>query len=391
MQAAPQVVGEHTHHHVHETVQPVIHKETIEPEVVHTTIPIHEKHIAPSEHHGMSQLPMKSMDEVKSMGLNLGSGGQHTQEEYEGHPRPYSADLQKERAPADIEPRKHDGDHDPDTTGHKEWLSGIGGKPLAGSSATGSSTDRGFEGAGGLGGVAAGGTTSAAVDRLSNDHHMDRNIGNPTSGVTGSSATGTSEGLDRNAGTANTPGHAGLAGVAGAGAVAGAAGSGLSDRTPAHNTTTSNTSNPGTMTSAHDELSRLPGHRRTASGAYTNADPNPSYTKTAAGHLTGVDGRHGPEDSSSTSRAVEGVAAGSAASAATQRGSESVRDQEPRSTEGGRAEDSTKRDIGGDDVQHASKQGQDPSLETAKGGKLTGTGQDGSHSAVFGLTPGKLS
>ena len=28
--AAPQVVGEHVHHHVHETVQPVIHKETIQ-------------------------------------------------------------------------------------------------------------------------------------------------------------------------------------------------------------------------------------------------------------------------------------------------------------------------------------------------------------------------
>ena len=29
-QAAPQVVGEHVHHHVHETVQPVIHKETVQ-------------------------------------------------------------------------------------------------------------------------------------------------------------------------------------------------------------------------------------------------------------------------------------------------------------------------------------------------------------------------
>ncbi|EKG19598.1 hypothetical protein MPH_03462 [Macrophomina phaseolina MS6] len=35
--AAPQVVGEHVHHHVHETIQPVVQKETIEPHVVHTT------------------------------------------------------------------------------------------------------------------------------------------------------------------------------------------------------------------------------------------------------------------------------------------------------------------------------------------------------------------
>ncbi|KEF58254.1 uncharacterized protein A1O9_06180 [Exophiala aquamarina CBS 119918] len=40
--AAPAVTGEHVHHHVHETVVPVIQKETIQPEVVHTTVPIHE-------------------------------------------------------------------------------------------------------------------------------------------------------------------------------------------------------------------------------------------------------------------------------------------------------------------------------------------------------------
>lgn len=40
--SAPAVTGEHVHHHVHETVVPVIHKETIQPEVVHTTVPIHE-------------------------------------------------------------------------------------------------------------------------------------------------------------------------------------------------------------------------------------------------------------------------------------------------------------------------------------------------------------
>ena len=40
--AAPTVTGEHVHHHVHETVIPVVHKETIQPEVVHTTIPVHE-------------------------------------------------------------------------------------------------------------------------------------------------------------------------------------------------------------------------------------------------------------------------------------------------------------------------------------------------------------
>lgn len=401
-QAAPQAVGEHTHHHVHETVQPVIHKETIQPEVVHTTIPIHEKHIAPSEHHGISQLPTKTMDEVKQMGLNLGSGGHSSREEYEGHPRPYSADLQLERAPADIEPRKHDGTHDPEATGHREWLGGVGGKPLAESGTTGSSTERGLIGASGAapvhqshdehhgagtlaGGALGGAAAGSAVGGLSNEHNINRSAGNYNSGSTGSTGTPLGQGLDGNTGTANTAGRdAGLAGVGGAGAAAGAAGSNLTDhdRTTTGQTGTSNTS------SVHDELAKLPGHRRTASGAYTNADQNPSYGKTAGGYLTGADGRHGPQDSSSTStttQAAEGAAAGAATGAAAHETSK----HESPATQQGSAENSGKRDFGDEkDVQHASKLGEDPSLETAKGGKLTGTGADGSHSAVFGLTPG---
>lgn len=113
--SAAQVSGEHTHHHVHEVVQPVIHKETIAPEVVHTTVPVHEKHIAPSEHHGVSTLPTKSMSEFTQ---STGQSGSHRHEEYEGHPRPYKQDLMKDPAPVDLEPAKHDGMHDPKTTGH---------------------------------------------------------------------------------------------------------------------------------------------------------------------------------------------------------------------------------------------------------------------------------
>jgi len=50
--------------------------------------------------------------------------------------------------------------------------------------------------------------------------------------------------------------------------------------------------------------------------------------------------------------------------------------------------ESRPRDISGDDnVQHASLEGKDPSMAEKSGGKLTGSGVDGSHSAVFGLTP----
>jgi len=92
-QAAPTVTGEHVHHHVHETVQPVIHKETIQPEVVHTTVPIHETHHAGAQHHGLSALPMKTLDEFKHAGGVIGGSKTHTHEEYDGAPRPYNEKL----------------------------------------------------------------------------------------------------------------------------------------------------------------------------------------------------------------------------------------------------------------------------------------------------------
>lgn len=66
---AANVEGERVHHHVHETIQPVIHKETIEPHVTHTTVPIHEVHHNRAVHHETSELPTISMNEFKKSGL----------------------------------------------------------------------------------------------------------------------------------------------------------------------------------------------------------------------------------------------------------------------------------------------------------------------------------
>ncbi|KAK4561468.1 hypothetical protein LTR86_004786 [Recurvomyces mirabilis] len=41
---APTVENDHVHHHLHETIQPVIEKETIEKSITHKTIPITERH-----------------------------------------------------------------------------------------------------------------------------------------------------------------------------------------------------------------------------------------------------------------------------------------------------------------------------------------------------------
>jgi hypothetical protein len=102
--AAPRVEGEHVHHHVHETVQPVIHKETITPEVVHTVVPIHEEHHAVSQHHGTSTLPMKTLESFTSGGGTLGSGHAAAHETYDGPPRPYNRDLMQNPTEADLNP-----------------------------------------------------------------------------------------------------------------------------------------------------------------------------------------------------------------------------------------------------------------------------------------------
>ena len=84
--AGAAVTGEHVHHHVHENIQPVVQKETIQPSVVHTTVPIHEVHQNESKHHTASSLPAVTMDEFKRQGGHL-SGREERTDAFEGEPR----------------------------------------------------------------------------------------------------------------------------------------------------------------------------------------------------------------------------------------------------------------------------------------------------------------
>ncbi|KAI1469514.1 uncharacterized protein F4812DRAFT_423426 [Daldinia caldariorum] len=83
---APTVQGEHIHHHVHETIQPVLHKETIQPSVVHTTVPIHETHHNPAQHHSTTSLPPISAEEYRQHGGAL-DGQKERFDSFEGEPR----------------------------------------------------------------------------------------------------------------------------------------------------------------------------------------------------------------------------------------------------------------------------------------------------------------
>jgi len=62
----PTVGEEHVHHHLHETVQPVIEKEVIVPSVTHKKVNIKETHQEPSEHHGVTTKSAISVDDFKN-------------------------------------------------------------------------------------------------------------------------------------------------------------------------------------------------------------------------------------------------------------------------------------------------------------------------------------
>jgi len=78
--AAPTIGGEHVHHHIHETIQPVLEKEVIQPHVTHTTVPIHEVHHNAPTHHNTTALPAMNMEEFKAKGGSL----QGREERYDG-------------------------------------------------------------------------------------------------------------------------------------------------------------------------------------------------------------------------------------------------------------------------------------------------------------------
>jgi len=90
--AAQEVAGEHVHHHVHENIQPVIQKETIQPSVVHTTIPVHEVHQNEAKHHTASALPAVSMDEFKRQGGAV-SGREERTDAFRGEPKSVGGTL----------------------------------------------------------------------------------------------------------------------------------------------------------------------------------------------------------------------------------------------------------------------------------------------------------
>jgi len=113
---APVIAGEHVHHHVHETIQPVINKETIQPSVVHTTVPIHEVHHNEAKHHAASALPAVSMADFKKQGGSL-TGREERYDGFEGEPRAVGSSLGGSALGSSTGHTGHTGHHDSHNAG----------------------------------------------------------------------------------------------------------------------------------------------------------------------------------------------------------------------------------------------------------------------------------
>jgi len=194
-EAAATVGGEHVHHHVHETIQPVVNKEVIQPQVVHTTVPIHEVHHNAAKHHTTSELPALSMTEFQKRGGVLG-GREERYDGFEGEPKHIggiAGDLtHKHDAAHTSSELKHASQHG-DYEGGANHRSGAGVGVGAGLGA-------GAVGAGAAHRRRGSNSSSSSSDNDRTGTHRSRKAGGLTGGVAG-------------AGTHNTTGTTGTTGT----------------------------------------------------------------------------------------------------------------------------------------------------------------------------------
>lgn len=80
------ITGEHAHHHVYEQVQPIIEREIIQPAVIHTTVPIHERIEHAPTFHPITIQPKMTLDEYRRAGGVL-DGKAETINMFEGEPQ----------------------------------------------------------------------------------------------------------------------------------------------------------------------------------------------------------------------------------------------------------------------------------------------------------------
>lgn len=273
-------------------------------------------------------MPVKSLDEFKTTGVPL-TGTGHRSEYYEGDPRQYNPAMQVKRNDVDVHPQAHDGPHDDSSRSADNTATMYGGPASTGVS-TGSST--GF----------ATGTSAAQTGALrgaeySTSGHQGHHHGTTADGL----SQGTSSGFGTGTSAAQT------------GALRGA------------ETSTTGTRSTGNEYASRDTSGVTPAHNITTAdhstrdtGAYSSPSVGQTATHTSTHGADGADSAH----TGHQHREGHGTS---------------------NQVHHGTTADNVSRD---DNTQHGT-QARDPAVEDRSDKKLTGTGVDGSHSAVFGLTP----
>ncbi|ODN91357.1 allergen [Cryptococcus wingfieldii CBS 7118] len=159
-------VNEHAHHHIHETIQPVIQRETVAPTVVHKTNAVHETVKEAPIVHEVTTLPTVSAAEYAQTREEPGQGVCRT---YEGGPAVAGSGAGAAGA----------GTHGLGKTG-----TGIGHSSQSGTTGTTGT---------GIGHSSHSGTTGTGIGHSSHSPHSSSTTPglNTTSGTTGTTGTGT--------------------------------------------------------------------------------------------------------------------------------------------------------------------------------------------------------
>lgn len=118
-----------------QTIQPIVQKETIQPSVVHTTVPIHEVHHNEAKHHAASALPAVSMADFKRQGGSV-TGREERYDGFEGEPRAVGSSLGGSTAGTGLTGGHHTGSTGTGLTGDRDTT----GTGLTGSHHTGHHT-----------------------------------------------------------------------------------------------------------------------------------------------------------------------------------------------------------------------------------------------------------
>merc|ERR1712098_910544 len=105
-----------------------IQKETIQPSVVHTTVPVHEVHQNEAKHHTATSLPAVTMDEFKKQGGHL-SGRDERTDAFAGEPRSVGGTLGGAGAHGTTSLTEKDGHHKTQDTHGTHSTHGTGAKP----------------------------------------------------------------------------------------------------------------------------------------------------------------------------------------------------------------------------------------------------------------------